>query len=264
MDDLVTVITKAVGRQLRLVRRAGRRRSQSAERRDWWALHAAPRFFPLGIALLIVGVIGFIGDPRHAWLLACAVIGFLLTLGVILAWCGAAAARALDWWAACDREDAARERDHRAGINERVGGTLEALHGTQLPRQHEFKQAVEKAVVASRVEVSVIALLSPDNTVLGTDYRMGTATRVWHSTAEIVQLAQHKGATKLLAAHNHPGTAGPTPSDADVNWAASLHDMASRAGMELADDFVVCTRQGKRELKSVLRTQRFRDRMRRY
>ena len=135
--------------------------------------------------------------------------------------------------------------------------------GSVIANRLAWKDLVEEHIAHISFEISVIALLTAASQVLAIDYRLGEESTVTHAPADIVALAEHVGATKIVGTHNHPG-ASATPSDMDVAYCAALWDLARTQGIELVDYVVVCGGSADSQLRSVLQTRRFRDMVKGY
>lgn len=150
----------------------------------------------------------------------------------------------------------------RAALDARLNGFRDSLVGQLLPSRIMWKAAIQHLFTDLPIEVSLVAFLDEMNRVLGLDFAVGTETRVPHPPAGMILCATSLGATKIVMAHNHP-QGGPTPSDMDAEWAATVHMLAKEQGIELVDCIVLCSLHSA-SLRSVLDTRRFKDYIREY
>jgi len=145
---------------------------------------------------------------------------------------------------------------------------LERLKGTQLRNRYEWTERVRPILFEverhKHVEAQVVILLSESNRVQDSILNIGTWNQVRFSIDNIAQKAREVNACKVITAHNHPSWFDSTPSDPDVESAARVYLYLKSNGIEVMDDLVVCGTGGKRQLKSVHNTHRFKQMLKNY
>ena len=154
-----------------------------------------------------------------------------------------------------------KERDRE----ERKKSAIDAakfIEGQMISSRYEAANAVSwvlKYFHNIHLESIVVFYLNETNTCVEAVVRFGNEQSVNFPTEEICSMAQTKGASKLVIAHNHPRNRS-TPSDNDIYFAVDLLQNACMYNLEILDNLVWCNNG----LKSIHNTLRFKQMIRDY
>lgn len=162
------------------------------------------------------------------------------------------------------QEKKRRQRQTDAAAWQRRLETLRnELMGSVLATRYDWIRCIRPILLEidskREVEGLVVVALSRENRVVHVRVLTGSRHSVSFSIAETVANAQAASAAKVILGHCHPSHSSALPSDQDVESAAALHFALQNAGLELADDLVVCKTSEGLALKSTLATHRFKQ-----
>ena len=153
------------------------------------------------------------------------------------------------------------ERDREERKNAAVDAT-KFIEGQVISNRFEASKAVSwvlKYFHDIHLESIVVFYLNEMNTCVEAVVRFGDEQSVNFPTDEICIIAQTRGASKLVIAHNHPRNRS-TPSDNDIYFAIDLLQNASMHSLEILDNLVWCNNG----LKSIHNTLRFKQMIKSY